>query len=61
MTDAKKRYREKIVKLQIDLFPSDIDVIEWLQNNKPVATYIKKLIRDDIKKELSKKSADQVN
>ena len=51
MTNAKQRYKAKVVKLQVDLFPTDKDIIDKLQNVDSKATYIKKLIREDIKKE----------
>lgn len=59
MSDALKRaklkYKEKISKLQIDLFPTDQDVIdriaERVADGEPKATYVKRLIREDIKRE----------
>lgn len=43
-----KHYRaSNIKKLQIDLnINTDIDIIEKLEKNKPVAKYIKELIRN---------------
>lgn len=51
MTKAKQRYKAKIIKLQVDLYPTDKDIIEALQKVNSKATYIKQLIREDIKKE----------
>ena len=58
MSDATKRaklkYREKIEQLRVDLFPTDQDVIdriaERVANGEPKATYIKRLIREDIQR-----------
>lgn len=53
-TDRKARanYRKKITELRIELYPTDEDIKEHLNKlQEPKATYIKKLIREDIKKE----------
>lgn len=53
-TDKKARanYRKKVVPLQVELYPTDKDIIEWLSSiNEPKATYIKRLIREDMKKD----------
>lgn len=52
-TDRKARanYRKKVEKLQIELYPTDNDIKERFKEiNEPKATYIKRLIREDIKK-----------
>lgn len=46
---AKAKYKQKIVKLQVDLFPTDADIIEHLETVGAKSTYIKKLIREDMK------------
>lgn len=53
-TDRKARanYRKKIVKLTIELYPTDEDIKERLAERQAQgegkATYIKRLIREDI-------------
>lgn len=54
-TDRKARanYRKKVVKLTIELYPTDEDIKERLEErktNEGKATYIKRLIREDIKR-----------
>ena len=52
--NAKRRYKQRIKeegklhRLYLDLYPGDSDIYEWLQDHKPVATYIKELIRNDM-------------
>ena len=53
---ASKKYREKMIesgkmkRVLIDFYQLDIELYEWLQEHKPVATYIKQLIREDMNK-----------
>lgn len=51
---AKDRYRKKIVDLRVELYPTDGDIkdriAERLEAGEPKATYIKRLIREDIKR-----------
>ena len=55
-TDRKARanYRRKVKKLYIELYPSDEDIKARLDERKeqgePTATYIKRLIREDMQK-----------
>lgn len=52
-TDRKARanYRKKITELRIELYPTDEDIKKHLEDLKePKATYIKRLIREDINK-----------
>jgi hypothetical protein len=52
-TDRKARanYRKKVEKVQFDLYPTDEDIKKRLEEiDEPKATYIKRLIREDIKK-----------
>ena len=52
-TDRKARanYRKKVTELRIELYPTDEDIKQWLAEiDEPKATYIKRLIREDIKK-----------
>lgn len=50
---AKAKYKKKIQELRIELYPTDEDIKikikERLENGEPKATYIKRLIRNDIK------------
>ena len=55
-TDRKARanYRKKIVELRVELFPTDEDIktrlAEISESGEPKATYIKRLIREDIER-----------
>jgi hypothetical protein len=54
-TDRKARanYRQKVEKVQFDLYPTDEDIKKRLaevKDGEGKATYIKRLIREDIKK-----------
>lgn len=52
-TDRKARanYRKKITELRIELYPTDEDIKQHLEKlTEPKATYIKRLIREDINK-----------
>lgn len=52
-TDRKARanYRKKVTELRIELYPTDEDIKKHIENLKePKATYIKRLIREDIAK-----------
>jgi hypothetical protein len=50
---AKKKYKAKVEELRVELFPTDEDIkqriAERLKAGEPKATYIKRLIREDIK------------
>lgn len=46
---ARVRYRKKIQRLEVELYPTDQDIKDHLAAlDKPRATYIKQLIRADI-------------
>lgn len=48
---ARANYRKKVEKVQFDLYPTDEDIKKRLEEiDEPKATYIKRLIREDIKK-----------
>lgn len=51
---AKKKYKAKIETLRVELYPTDEDIKEKLAEiqagGEPKATYVKRLIREDIKK-----------
>ena len=52
--EANKRYRKKMREegkfksLVLEFYPNDLDLYDWLQEHKPMATYIKELIRKDM-------------
>lgn len=54
MTEAQKRakdkYRKKCKKIVIEFYPTEADLIEHLEKQPKKQTYIKDLIREDIKK-----------
>lgn len=56
-TDKKARanYRKKVKKLYIELYPTDEDIKARLEEKKAhgekVTTYIKRLIREDMKRD----------
>lgn len=56
-TDRKARanYRKKVEELRVELYPTDEDIkqriAERQQHGEAKATYIKRLIREDIAKE----------
>lgn len=51
---ADKKYKAKVKKMLLEFYPTDTDIIEHLDNlDQPKQTYIKDLIREDIKKEQS--------
>ena len=48
---ARANYRKKVTELRIELYPTDEDIKEHLNKlQEPKATYIKRLIREDINK-----------
>ena len=48
---AKKKYKSKIMVVRVELYPTDEDIKQRLSEQKsPRATYIKRLIREDIKR-----------
>lgn len=54
MTEAQKKaaraYDKKVRRVVVEFFPTDAKLIEQLNKQEKVATYIKNLIREDIKK-----------
>lgn len=52
---ARENYRKKIVPLRIELYPTDEDIKERLAERQAqgekMATYIKRLIRQDIQQD----------
>lgn len=56
ITDAQKRakanYAKKVYKLEVPFYPTEKDLKEYLDSiSEPKATYIKRLIREDIEKQ----------
>ena len=53
MTDAQKRakakYQEKVRTFRIDVYPTETDILKKLTSVDKYGTYIKNLIRADIK------------
>ena len=50
MNKVNKDYKRKIIRKYIELYLCDIDIIEFLKsNNVPFNSYVKKIIRKDIK------------
>ena len=48
---AKKKYRSKGKRMTIDFYPSEADLIEHIEKQEKKQTYIKDLIREDMKKQ----------
>ena len=52
---ARANYLKKVIRVAVELYPTDADVISRLAERNAAgegkATYIKRLIREDIKKE----------
>ena len=48
---AKNKYKTKIEVLSVELYPTDADIKNKLQTVGAKATYIKKLIRQDIRRD----------
>lgn len=48
---AKKKYQTKVKRFTVDFYPTEADLFEQLQKQPQKQTYIKNLIRADIKKE----------
>lgn len=51
---AKNAYKKKIEELRVELYPTDADIkahiVERVADGEPKASYIKRLIREDIEK-----------
>lgn len=49
---AKAKYKaEKVKKMLLEFYPTEADLVEHLEKQEKKQTYIKNLIREDIKKE----------
>lgn len=53
MNEAKRRYKAKVERLFLELYPTDEDIKQRLaqlqSTGEPKAAYIKRLIREDIR------------
>jgi predicted transcriptional regulator len=51
---ARENYRKKLKRIQFDVYPTEQDIRERIEervaSGEAVATYIKRLVREDIKK-----------
>lgn len=51
---ARANYKKKLKRIQFDVYPTEEDIKQKLEERsaagEPLATYIKRLIREDIKK-----------
>ena len=51
---AREKYREKVQRVYIELYPPDEDIKKRFEDRKnagePMTTYIKRLIREDMQK-----------
>jgi hypothetical protein len=50
---AIKKYKQKMKRLSVEFYPTESDLWDHLQSQDKKQTYIKNLIREDIKKEQS--------
>jgi hypothetical protein len=48
---AKKKYQSKVKRFTVDFYPTETELWEHLQTQEKKQTYIKDLIRADIKKQ----------
>lgn len=46
----KKKYKKKVKKITVEFYPTESDLLEHLKKQPRKQTYIKDLIREDIKK-----------
>lgn len=51
---AKQKYQAKVKRFTVDFYPTESEIYEHLQNQPKKQTYIKDLIRADIKKRADK-------
>lgn len=48
---AVQSYKKKVKRITIDFYPSDTDIWDHIQSQEKKQTYIKNLMREDIKKD----------
>lgn len=48
---AIKKYKEKVKRITVDFYPSENDIWDHIQSQPKKQTFIKNLIREDMKKE----------
>lgn len=51
---TEKYRREKVTQAIVRFYPGDADLLEWLEKQGPRATYIKRLIREDMERHQAK-------
>lgn len=58
---SKNKYKAKIEELRVELYPTDADIKKQINKRiaarEPKATYIKRLIREDIEQESLRRTA----
>ena len=47
---AVRKYKEKVKRLTLDFHPSEADILDHINSQPKKQTYIKNLIREDMKK-----------
>ena len=47
---AVKKYKEKVKRISIEFYPSEMDLFDHIQNQPKKQTYVKDLIRKDLQK-----------
>ena len=47
---AKKKYKEKVKRFSVDFYPTEAELYEHIQKQPQKQTYIKNLIREDMKR-----------
>ena len=59
---AKNKYREKIEEVRVELYPTDADIkariAERVAAGEAKATYIKRLIREDMQRRVMQNNAE---
>ena len=48
---AVQSYKKKVKRITVDFYPSETDIWDHIQSQEKKQTYIKNLIREDIKKD----------
>ena len=58
---AKEKYRKKGKQIVIQFYQTEQDMIDYLENQPAKATYIKNLIREDMKKSFEEGQSSEKN
>lgn len=57
---AKNKYKKKVDVLRVELYPTDEDIKAHIAaQNEPKSTYIKRVIREDIKRQKARERANE--